>query len=57
MQYVESISVFQLHDVIFLAELCNPTCQQGGTCVAGRCVCPEQFTGVDCSGICSIKLR
>ena len=34
---------------------CSVTpCQNGGTCQEDRrCVCPEQFTGEDCSGILS----
>ncbi|XP_014671248.1 PREDICTED: neurogenic locus notch homolog protein 1-like [Priapulus caudatus] len=36
------------------ASLCKPTCQNGGSCVKGQCVCPPRYKGVWCqNAICS----
>ena len=27
---------------------CNPSCQNGGSCIAGSCVCPREYNGSYC---------
>ena len=33
--------------VDMLAE-CVPACANGGTCLEGQCLCPDEFTGASC---------
>ncbi|XP_033096694.1 uncharacterized protein LOC117100965 isoform X2 [Anneissia japonica] len=34
------------HDIF-----CDPECQNNGTCVLGKCSCPQGFTGLSCEDI------
>ncbi|XP_071961236.1 uncharacterized protein [Antedon mediterranea] len=35
----------------YIGDFCDPLCQNNGTCVLSKCLCPEGYTGITCQDI------
>lgn len=46
--HIYKLPKWLLYLSILIEPVCNPVCQNGGTCVSGRCLCPQGYVGVSC---------
>ena len=43
-----SLYLFSTYILPFPLVACKPSCQNGGTCIAGLCICPRDYNGSYC---------